>query len=140
MGGTRSSTTKQRRRTKKLRKRNSAAALSERGFKYLKKKYNIRDVPFSRGVAHKGSEGSCGSIDYHYQSYRLVHQILEALPGKFQLCMFQSHPSGAFPLGAFLTLDMENLRAGITCESLSTFLQVLQECLDSDAHFIPIIV
>ena len=141
MGGTRSSKTRQRLRTKKLRKRNSAVALSERGFKYLKKEYNIRDVPFSRNKPHKGSKGSCGSIDYHYQSYRLVHQILEALPGKFQLCLFQSHPSGAFPLGAMLTLDMENLRAGIACENgLSSFLEILQECLDSDAHFIPIIL
>ena len=128
------------RKQKRTRKKGSRIA-GRAGFKPIKDRYRIKDVPFSRGKAHKGTKESCGDIDYHYQSYSLVHQIFECLPEKFHLCMFQSNPSGAFPLGALLTLDMENLRSGVTCETdLSTFLQVLKECLDKEARFIPIIL
>ena len=133
--------TKQRSRKKVKTKKRSGRRKPETGFKAIKDRYKIKDVPFSRGKVHKGTGESCGEIGYHYQSYRLVHQIFECFPESVQMCMFQNHPSGAFPLGAFLTLDMENLRAGVTCENgLSTFLGILRECLNSNSRFVPIIL
>ena len=92
------------RRTKRKSKRSALKKKTCHGFRAIKKKHDIKDVPLSKQV-HRGSEESCGEIDYHYQSYSNVMNIFEILPESGALCIFPHDE-------AFLTLDMENIEEG----------------------------